>query len=206
MRQCALREARLATPLLAWATKTAAPARGEFPRYAPQIAKPRPTPGGSDAAIPLTTTNTCSIQSYEPSAELVAYAPTKAVLVNLTKVLAKAAGRQGIRVNGVAPSPVWTPLIPSTMPQEKVKSFGKNTVFERAAQPAELAPLYVFLASQDATYVTARFMGLRAGEHRIEREQGCKELKRSKASVVRQAGYQLSFFLRPSPHVLLFAP
>lgn len=124
--------------------------------YLSQAALPKIRKGGS-------IINTCSIQSYEPSAELVAYAPTKAALVSLTKVLAKAAGKQGIRVNGVAPGPVWTPLIPSTMPQEKVKSFGKNTVFERPAQPAELAPLYVFLASQDATYVTGEIYGATGG-------------------------------------------
>lgn len=107
--------------------------------------------------------NTCSIQSYEPSANLVAYAPTKAALVSLTKLMAKALGKKQIRVNGVAPGPVWTPLIPSTMPKEKVKEFGKNTVFERAAQPAELAPVYVFLASEDATYVTAEVYGVTGG-------------------------------------------
>jgi NAD(P)-dependent dehydrogenase (short-subunit alcohol dehydrogenase family) len=107
--------------------------------------------------------NTCSIQSFEPSANLVAYAPTKAALVSLTKVMAKALGKQQIRVNGVAPGPVWTPLIPSTMPKEKVKEFGKNTVFERAAQPAELAPIFVFLASEDATYVTAEVYGVTGG-------------------------------------------
>lgn len=107
--------------------------------------------------------NTCSIQSFEPSANLVAYAPTKAALVSLTKLMAKALGKKQIRVNGVAPGPVWTPLIPSTMPKEKVKEFGKNTVFERAAQPAELAPIFVFLASEDATYVTAEIYGATGG-------------------------------------------
>lgn len=107
--------------------------------------------------------NTCSIQAYEPSENLLAYAPTKAALVNLTKALAKALAKKEIRVNGVAPGPVWTPLIPSTMPKEKVRTFGKNTLFERAAQPAELAPLYVFLASQDATYVTAEIYGATGG-------------------------------------------
>lgn len=107
--------------------------------------------------------NTCSIQSFEPSPNLPAYAPTKAALVSLTKVLAKALAKKEIRVNGVAPGPVWTPLIPSTMPMEKVKEFGKNTLFERAAQPAELAPVYVFLASQDATYVTAEVYGVTGG-------------------------------------------
>lgn len=124
--------------------------------YLSQAALPKIRKGGSIIV-------TCSIQAFEPSANLVAYAPTKAALVSLTKVLAKGAGKQGIRVNGVAPGPVWTPLIPSTMPEEKVKTFGKNTVFERPAQPAELAPLYVFLASQDATYVTGEIYGATGG-------------------------------------------
>jgi hypothetical protein len=107
--------------------------------------------------------NTCSIQAFEPSPNLLAYAPTKAALVNMTKALAKALAKKEIRVNGVAPGPVWTPLIPSTMPKEKVKEFGKNTAFERAAQPAEMAPIYVFLVSQDATYVTAEIYGATGG-------------------------------------------
>lgn len=107
--------------------------------------------------------NTCSIQAFEPSPNLLAYAPTKAALVNFTKALAKALAKKQVRVNGVAPGPVWTPLIPSTMPKEKVKDFGKNTAFERAAQPAELAPLFVFLASQDATYVTGEIYGATGG-------------------------------------------
>jgi NAD(P)-dependent dehydrogenase (short-subunit alcohol dehydrogenase family) len=125
--------------------------------YVAQAALPKIRQGGS-------IINTVSIQAFEPSAELVAYAPTKAALVSLTKILAKNAGKQGVRVNGVAPGPVWTPLIPSTMPQEKVKTFGKTTVFERPAQPAELAPIYVFLASQDATYVTGEIYGATGGQ------------------------------------------
>jgi NAD(P)-dependent dehydrogenase (short-subunit alcohol dehydrogenase family) len=106
---------------------------------------------------------TCSIQAYEPSESLLAYAPTKAALANLTKAMAKALAKKQIRVNGVAPGPVWTPLIPSTMPKEKVKEFGKNTAFERPAQPAEMAPIYVFLASQNATYITAEIYGATGG-------------------------------------------
>ena len=106
---------------------------------------------------------TCSIQAFEPSPNLPAYAPTKAALVNFTKAMAKGLAQKDIRVNGVAPGPVWTPLIPSTMPKEKVKEFGKNTAFQRAAQPAELAPIYVFLASQDATYVTGEIYGATGG-------------------------------------------
>ncbi len=98
--------------------------------------------------------NTASIQAFSPSPELVAYAATKASIVNFTKGLSKMAMKEGVRVNAVAPGPVWTPLIPATMPEEKVKHFGEQTSFERAAQPAELAPLYVFLASSEASYVT----------------------------------------------------
>jgi NAD(P)-dependent dehydrogenase (short-subunit alcohol dehydrogenase family) len=105
----------------------------------------------------------CSIQAFEPSENLLAYSPTKAALANMTKGMAKALAKKQIRVNGVAPGPVWTPLIPSTMPKEKVKEFGKNTAFERPAQPAELAPIYVFLASQNATYVTAEIYGATGG-------------------------------------------
>ena len=108
--------------------------------------------------------NTCSIQAFDPSPQLLAYAATKAALVNFTKGLAKAVAKSGIRVNGVAPGPVWTPLIPSTMPAKKVKQFGSDTAFERAAQPAEIAPLYVFLASKDATYVTGEIYGATGGQ------------------------------------------
>lgn len=107
--------------------------------------------------------NTCSIEAYTPAQGLLAYAATKAALVNLTKSLAKLASKQSVRVNGVAPGPVWTPLIPSTMPEEKVKEFGKNTVFERPAQPREMAPVYVFLASDQASYVSGEIYGATGG-------------------------------------------
>ena len=80
--------------------------------------------------------NTASIQAYDPSPNLLAYASTKGAIANFTKGLAKSAMKRGVRVNAVAPGPVWTPLIPATMPAEKVKKFGENTVFERAAQPS----------------------------------------------------------------------
>jgi hypothetical protein len=108
--------------------------------------------------------NTCSIQAFDPSPHLLAYASTKAALVNFTKGLAKAVAKQSVRVNGVAPGPVWTPLIPSTMPAKKVKQFGSDTAFERAAQPAEIAPLYVFLASREATYVTGEIYCATGGQ------------------------------------------
>lgn len=107
--------------------------------------------------------NTASIQSYDPSPGLIAYASTKAAIVSFTRSLAGLAIEQGVRVNAVAPGPVWTPLIPSTLPEEKVRNFGKNTVFGRAAQPAELAPLFVFLASAEASYVTGEVYGATGG-------------------------------------------
>ena len=113
-------------------------------------------PGGS-------IINTTSIQAFEPSSNLAPYAATKAAIANFTISLASEAINQGIRVNGVAPGPVWTPLIPTTMPDEKVKNFGANTLFGRPAQPAELAPVYVFLASADASYVTGEIYGVTGG-------------------------------------------
>jgi NAD(P)-dependent dehydrogenase (short-subunit alcohol dehydrogenase family) len=100
-----------------------------------------------------------SIQSFDPSANLIAYASTKAAIVSFTRSLASLAIKQGVRVNAVAPGPVWTPLIPSTLPKEKVKQFGSQTVFGRAAQPAEIAPIFVFLASAQASYVTGEIYG-----------------------------------------------
>jgi NAD(P)-dependent dehydrogenase (short-subunit alcohol dehydrogenase family) len=108
--------------------------------------------------------NTASIQAFDPSPNLLTYSPTKAAIVNFTKGLSQVAMKQGIRVNAVAPGPVWTPLIPSTMPQEKVKSFGEHTSLGRAAQPVELAPLYVFLASNEARYVTGEVYGATGGQ------------------------------------------
>jgi NAD(P)-dependent dehydrogenase (short-subunit alcohol dehydrogenase family) len=107
--------------------------------------------------------STTSIQAFEPSETLLAYAATKAAIANLTKSLAKLAAKQGVRVNAVAPGPVWTPLIPATMGAEKTKEFGKNTVFERPAQPLELARIFVFLASDDASYVSGEIYGATGG-------------------------------------------
>jgi NAD(P)-dependent dehydrogenase (short-subunit alcohol dehydrogenase family) len=121
-----------------------------------QAALPKMGAGGS-------IINTTSIQAFEPGEQLVAYAATKAAIANMTKSLAKLAGKQGIRVNAVAPGPVWTPLIPSTMPAEKVKSFGENTILKRPAQPIEIAKLFVFLASADASYVSGEIYGATGG-------------------------------------------
>lgn len=108
--------------------------------------------------------NTASIQAYDPSANLLAYAATKAAIVNFTKALSQMAMKQGVRVNAVAPGPVWTPLIPSTMPKQKVQSFGEHTVFGRPAQPVEIAPLFVFLASNEARFVTGEVYGATGGQ------------------------------------------
>jgi NAD(P)-dependent dehydrogenase (short-subunit alcohol dehydrogenase family) len=112
-----------------------------------QAALPHLRPG---AAI----INTTSIQATHPSPTLLDYACTKAAILNFTRGLAEGLAPEGIRVNAVAPGPIWTPLIPSTMPQEAVQTFGKDTPLGRAGQPAELAPIYVFLASQESSYVT----------------------------------------------------
>ena len=98
-----------------------------------------------------TVINTASIQGYEPSPQLLDYAMTKAAILNFTKGLSQQLAEKGIRVNAVAPGPIWTPLIPATMPAEKVEQFGGDTPLGRAGQPAELAPAYVFFASQESS-------------------------------------------------------
>lgn len=121
------------------------------------------------AAVPLmrhgsAIINTSSIQAFTPSPELLDYAATKAAIVNLTKSLSADLVERGIRVNSVAPGPVWTPLIPATMPAEKVDEFGAQTPMGRAGQPAELAPVFVFLASQESSYVTGEVVGVTGGQ------------------------------------------
>jgi NAD(P)-dependent dehydrogenase (short-subunit alcohol dehydrogenase family) len=122
-----------------------------------QAALPKMNPGS-------VVLNTCSIEAYQPAESLVAYAATKSALVSLTKSFAKLAIKSGVRVNGVAPGPVWTPLIPATMPEEKVKTFGSNTAFGRPAMPVEQASIFVFLASDDASYVTGEIYGATGGK------------------------------------------
>lgn len=108
--------------------------------------------------------NTTSIQAVQPSETLLDYAPTKAAITAFTKALAKQVISKGIRVNAVAPGPFWTPLQPSGgQPQEKIPSFGSETVFKRPGQPAELAPIYVILASQESSYVTGEVYGATGG-------------------------------------------
>ncbi|GAA0584371.1 SDR family oxidoreductase [Kribbella sandramycini] len=107
--------------------------------------------------------NTTSIQAYQPSPQLLDYATSKAGILNFTKGLAQELAPKGIRVNAVAPGPIWTPLIPATMPPEKVEQFGADTPLGRAGQPAELASVYVFLASADSSYITGERIGVTGG-------------------------------------------
>jgi NAD(P)-dependent dehydrogenase (short-subunit alcohol dehydrogenase family) len=111
-----------------------------------------------------TIINTTSIQAYQPSPNLLPYSSTKGAILTFTKALSEEAIEKGIRVNAVAPGPVWTPLIPMSFEGEKVAEFGKSTPMGRPAQPAELAPVYVFLASQDSSYITGECIGVTGGK------------------------------------------
>jgi NAD(P)-dependent dehydrogenase (short-subunit alcohol dehydrogenase family) len=104
-----------------------------------------------------------SVNSDMPNPTLAPYAATKAAIANFSASLAQMLGDRGIRVNSVAPGPVWTPLIPSSMPPEKVAKFGENTPLGRAGQPAELAPVYVLLASDEASYVSGARVAVTGG-------------------------------------------
>lgn len=121
------------------------------------------------AALPhlpagTTIVNTASIQSYNPSETLLDYASTKAAIVAFTKALAQQVAEKGIRVNAVAPGPIWTPLQPSGgQPQDKIPSFGEQVPLGRPGQPAELAPIYVLLASPESSYVTGETYGVTGG-------------------------------------------
>src|SRR5207302_6265459 len=108
--------------------------------------------------------NTTSITAYQGSPKLLDYASTKGAIVAFTRSLAKSLIEQGIRVNGVAPGPIWTPLIPSTFPPEKVERFGADVPMKRAGQPAEIAPCYVFLASRDSSYIAGQVIHPNGGE------------------------------------------
>ena len=107
---------------------------------------------------------TSSIQAFNPSPELIDYAMTKAAQVAFTKALAQQLGEKGIRVNAVAPGPIWTPLIPATSWPDKLPKFGQDTPLGRAGQPAELAPAYVYLASDDASYVSGAVLPVTGGK------------------------------------------
>lgn len=108
--------------------------------------------------------NTSSINADSPSPQLLAYATTKGAIQNFTGGLAQQLAERGVRVNCVAPGPVWTPLIPSTMPEEEVRNFGKQVPMGRPAQPRELAPVYVMLASDEASYVSGATIAVTGGK------------------------------------------
>lgn len=107
--------------------------------------------------------NTTSITAYKGNPQLIDYSATKGAIVSFTRSLAMNLSSRGIRVNGVAPGPIWTPLIPSTFTAEQVSEFGGNTPMERPGQPAELAPSYVYLACQDSSYVSGQVLHVNGG-------------------------------------------
>jgi NAD(P)-dependent dehydrogenase (short-subunit alcohol dehydrogenase family) len=107
--------------------------------------------------------NTASITAYEGNKQLLDYSATKGAIVTFTRSLSQQLVGQGIRVNGVAPGPIWTPLIPSTFPADQVAKFGSTTPMKRAGQPEELAPGYVFLACEDSSYMTGQMLHINGG-------------------------------------------
>jgi NAD(P)-dependent dehydrogenase (short-subunit alcohol dehydrogenase family) len=121
-----------------------------------RAAVPHMGPGGS-------IINTSSINSDQPKPTLLPYATTKGAIANFSAGLAQLLGERGIRVNAVAPGPIWTPLIPSTMPPEHVETFGQNTPLGRPGQPAELAPVFVLLASDEGSYISGAVVPVTGG-------------------------------------------
>jgi len=111
-----------------------------------------------------TIINTTSVTAYRGSASLIDYSSTKGAIVSFTRSLAHSLVKRGIRVNAVAPGPIWTPLIPATFPGEKVETFGSDVPLGRAGQPNEVAPCYVFLASEDSSYMTGQVLHPNGGE------------------------------------------
>ncbi len=108
--------------------------------------------------------NTASVNADNPSPQLIHYAATKGAIENFTASLSQSLAEKGIRANSVAPGPIWTPLIPSTMPADKVTGFGSQTPMKRPGQPVELAPVYVMLASDEASYVSGTMIGVTGGK------------------------------------------
>jgi NAD(P)-dependent dehydrogenase (short-subunit alcohol dehydrogenase family) len=111
-----------------------------------------------------TIINTTSVTAYKGSPQLLDYSATKGAIVAFTRSLSQSLVKQGVRVNGVAPGPIWTPLIPATFPPEKVATFGADVPMQRAGQPEEVAPCYVFLASDDASYMAGQILHPNGGE------------------------------------------
>lgn len=107
--------------------------------------------------------NTASITAYEGNEQLIDYSATKGAIVSFTRSLSQSLIGQGVRVNGVAPGPIWTPLIPASFNDQHVKQFGQNTPMKRAGQPAEVAPSYVFLASEDSSYMSGQILHVNGG-------------------------------------------
>ncbi len=122
----------------------------------------------SKAALPYLKSgsviiNTASVTAYEGNEQLIDYSATKGAIVSFTRSLSQSLIGQGIRVNGVAPGPIWTPLIPASFNDQHVAQFGQNTPMKRAGQPAEVAPCYVFLASQDSSYMSGQILHVNGG-------------------------------------------
>jgi len=107
--------------------------------------------------------NTTSVTAYKGSPQLLDYSSTKGAITAFTRSLSMNIADRGIRVNGVAPGPIWTPLIPSTFDEDKVEKFGANVPMERPGQPDEVAPAYVYLASSDASYVSGQVIHVNGG-------------------------------------------
>ena len=111
-----------------------------------------------------TIINTTSVTAYRGSSHLLDYSATKGAIVAFTRSLSEALVEKGIRVNGVAPGPIWTPLIPATFPAQQVAEFGSDVPMKRAGEPAEVAPCFVFLASSDSSYMTGQVLHPNGGE------------------------------------------